>query len=147
MHPAVAHVLRFFGYSHLPEQLQDVSRPFAELAQRVAERAPSSQETTVALRKLLEAKDAAVRAVLSVLVLLLAVSCASASLSEQRSPLPQLPGDRRIAVLVPSTRVYLDSRRCEWSDVVRREPKPAVVELLFQHDCATLRAVWFRSRR
>ena len=37
---------------------------FAELAQKTADRAPDSQETTVALRKLLEAKDAAVRAVL-----------------------------------------------------------------------------------
>lgn len=64
MHPAVSHVLKFFNYEHLPERLKDVSRPFAELAKQVAERAPESQETTVALRKLLEAKDAAVRAIL-----------------------------------------------------------------------------------
>lgn len=64
IHPAISHVLRFFRYEHLPEKLQQVSRPFAELAQQVAERAPDNQETTVALRKLLEAKDAAVRAVL-----------------------------------------------------------------------------------
>lgn len=64
MHPATAHVLRFFGFTHLPEKLQEVSRPFAELAKQVAERTPDSPETTVALRKLLEAKDAAVRATL-----------------------------------------------------------------------------------
>lgn len=64
MHPAIAHVLRFFSFTHLPSHLQEVSRPFADLARQVAERAPSNQETTVALRKLLEAKDAAVRAVL-----------------------------------------------------------------------------------
>ncbi len=64
MHPAISHVLRFFRYEHLPTHLHAVSQPFAELAQTVAERAPDSQETTVALRKLLEAKDAAVRAVL-----------------------------------------------------------------------------------
>ncbi len=64
MHPAIAHVLKFFSYNHLPDRLQDVSRPFAELAQKVADRAPDNQETTVALRKLLEAKDAAVRATL-----------------------------------------------------------------------------------
>jgi len=64
MHPSIQHVMRFFAYGHLPERLQEVSRPFAELAQQVAERAPDNQETTVALRKLLEAKDAAVRAVL-----------------------------------------------------------------------------------
>lgn len=64
MHPAIEHVLKYFTYAHLPEKLQAVSRPFAELAQQVAERAPDSQETTVALRKLLEAKDAAVRSIL-----------------------------------------------------------------------------------
>ncbi len=64
MHPAVTHVLRFFDYAHLPPHLQDVSRPFAELAGQVANRAPDNQETTIALRKLLESKDAAVRAVL-----------------------------------------------------------------------------------
>ncbi len=64
MHPAVQHVLKFFAYGHLPEKLQQASKPFADLAHQVAERAPDSQETTVALRKLLEAKDAAVRAIL-----------------------------------------------------------------------------------
>ncbi|HVS35887.1 MAG TPA: hypothetical protein VMS17_09915 [Gemmataceae bacterium] len=64
MHPAISNVLKFFAYSHLPEKLQAVSKPFCDLAKEVAERAPENQETTVALRKLLEAKDAAVRAVL-----------------------------------------------------------------------------------
>lgn len=64
MHPAISHVLKFFSYTHLPPKLQEVSRPFSELAQQVADRAPDNQETTVALRKLLEAKDAAVRATL-----------------------------------------------------------------------------------
>lgn len=58
------HVLNFFAYAHLPERLQAISRPFAELADEVARRAPDNPETTVALRKLLEAKDAAVRAAL-----------------------------------------------------------------------------------
>lgn len=65
-HPAVAHVLQYFACDHLPKRLQEVSRPFAALAHDVAARAPECQETTVALRKLLEAKDAAVRASLSV---------------------------------------------------------------------------------
>lgn len=64
MHPAITHVLQYFAYAHLPEHLQVISKDFAELAQKTADRAPDSQETTVALRKLLEAKDAAVRAVL-----------------------------------------------------------------------------------
>lgn len=64
MHPAISHVLKFFSYDHLPPHLQVVSKPFCALAIEVAERAPDNQETTVALRKLLEAKDAAVRAIL-----------------------------------------------------------------------------------
>jgi hypothetical protein len=64
MHPAISHVLKFFVYAHLPERLQAISKPFSDLANEVANRAPDNQETTVALRKLLEAKDAAVRAAL-----------------------------------------------------------------------------------
>ena len=64
MHPSVAHVFQFFTYEHLPPHLQEVSKPFAELAKQVAERDKiGNPETTVALRKLLESKDAAVRAV------------------------------------------------------------------------------------
>lgn len=62
-HPAVAGVLQFFAYQHLPENLQLVSKPFSDLAHQIAN-GPSNAETTVALRKLLEAKDAAVRAYL-----------------------------------------------------------------------------------
>lgn len=57
-------MLQFFGYEHLPEHLQAVSKPFAELANRVVDTLPSNPERTVALRKLLEAKDCAVRALL-----------------------------------------------------------------------------------
>ncbi len=63
-HPAIAHVLQFFAYDHLPPPLQEISKGFCELARATADRAPQNQETTVALRKLLEAKDAAVRAAL-----------------------------------------------------------------------------------
>ena len=62
-HPAVQAILQFFAYSHLPPFLQDASRPFGELAERIAD-GPQNAEATVALRKLLEAKDAAVRALL-----------------------------------------------------------------------------------
>ena len=64
VHPAIKHVLNFFKYNHLPEKLQKISKPFCELAITVATTNPDSQETTVALRKLLESKDAAVRAAL-----------------------------------------------------------------------------------
>lgn len=63
LNPAVEHVLKHFRYEHLPAHLAIVSKPFAELANQVAHSA-DNPEVTVALRKLLEAKDAAVRAVL-----------------------------------------------------------------------------------
>lgn len=72
------HILQFFAYEHLPEHLQAVSKPFGDLARAIVgdERGmpegtsvafplTRNPERTVALRKLLEAKDAAVRAALA----------------------------------------------------------------------------------
>jgi hypothetical protein len=59
------HIMQFFGFMHLPPQLADVSRPFAELAISLVDTLPRNPERTVALRKLLEAKDAAVRAAIA----------------------------------------------------------------------------------
>lgn len=55
-------ILRYFGYDHLPEHLQVISKPFHDLAYHLVEMVPRNPERTVALRKLLEGKDAAVRA-------------------------------------------------------------------------------------
>lgn len=55
-------ILRYFHYLHLPPFLQGASKPFCEIARHVVETLPRNAERTVALRKLLEAKDAAVRA-------------------------------------------------------------------------------------
>lgn len=60
---AMHDLLKFFSYEHLPEKLQHVSRPFAELAKFI-ETLPYNDESRTALRKLLEAKDCAVRAAL-----------------------------------------------------------------------------------
>lgn len=57
-------LLQFFAYEHLPLHLQQVSKPFGDLARELASTLPSNAESTTALRKLLEAKDCAVRAVL-----------------------------------------------------------------------------------
>ncbi len=51
-----------FEYEHLPPRLQEISRKFYLLAAEVNASLPRNPERTVALRKLLEAKDAAVRA-------------------------------------------------------------------------------------
>jgi len=60
-HPSVTHLLKYFAFEHLPTHLQEVSRPFSELADQIAV-GPQNPETAAALRKLLEAKDCAVRA-------------------------------------------------------------------------------------
>lgn len=59
-------ILQFFRYRHLPSDLQAVIAPFCELAEKIIMGLPRNPERTVALRKLLEAKDAAVRASISV---------------------------------------------------------------------------------
>jgi hypothetical protein len=56
------HIMQFFAFSHLPEPLRVVSAPFGDLAKLVIDTLPRNPERTVALRKLLEAKDVAVRA-------------------------------------------------------------------------------------
>lgn len=57
-------LLQYFKWEHLPANLQAVSKPCGELAQLMADTLPQSPETTVGLRKLLEAKDCFVRAAL-----------------------------------------------------------------------------------
>jgi hypothetical protein len=57
-------ILQFFAFEHLPQNLQEVSKPFGELARHLVSTLPRNPERTVALRKLLEGKDAAVRALL-----------------------------------------------------------------------------------
>lgn len=57
-------LLQFFAYDHLPEHLANVSAPFSRLAETLVTGLPRNPERTVALRKLLEAKDCAVRAAL-----------------------------------------------------------------------------------
>lgn len=59
-------IAKFFAYDHLPDRLKAVSIPFARLAFEIIETLPSCAERTVALRKLLEAKDCGVRAALHV---------------------------------------------------------------------------------
>lgn len=55
-------ILKYFAFEHLPAHLQEVSKPFCELARQMHETLPSCVETDAGLRKLLEAKDCAVRA-------------------------------------------------------------------------------------
>lgn len=57
-------LLRWFTYEHLPADLQSISAECATLAHKVDITIPENAEKTAGLRKLLEAKDCFVRAVI-----------------------------------------------------------------------------------
>ncbi len=57
-------MLKWFEYDHLPDNLKVVSSKFYDVACSLCALVDAGPERTVALRKLLEAKDAAVRAAL-----------------------------------------------------------------------------------
>lgn len=106
-------IMQFFKFDHLPPEKQAVSRPFHELAVKIHE-LPRNPERSVALRKLLEAKDAAVRASFMVLLALLFVLPARASAAagvpaptfaiaqaEQPAPPPSVFGEFAKQFLTP----------------------------------------------
>ena len=57
-------ILKYFEYAHLPQHLMDISQPFYNLACQMENTLPAGPEKNMAFRKLLEAKDCAVRAAL-----------------------------------------------------------------------------------
>lgn len=56
-------LIELFDYEHLPEHLREVSKPFHDLAHQLYSALPLNHERVAALRKLREAKDCAVTAV------------------------------------------------------------------------------------
>lgn len=63
--PETERMMKWFRFDHLPAHLQEVSARFWDVACQLVATIDSGPERTVALRKLLEAKDAAVRAKLN----------------------------------------------------------------------------------
>ena len=59
---------QYFAYAHLPEFLQEVSKPFHDMALSIAEKETdkNQHEIDYALRMLLCAKDSTVRAVVAI---------------------------------------------------------------------------------
>ena len=55
-------ILQFFAYDHLPDHLKEISVQFHTQATWIVNTLPRNPERTVALRFLLQSKDAAVRA-------------------------------------------------------------------------------------
>lgn len=58
----MSNIFRYFKYLHLPKKLQKTSKEFYHMAEWVWAFIPDGEEKDACLRKLLEAKDCAVRA-------------------------------------------------------------------------------------
>lgn len=58
-------IMQFFAFAHLEPDVQAVSLPFWEMAHHIIATLPKNADRAVALWRLLEAKDAAVRALLA----------------------------------------------------------------------------------
>jgi hypothetical protein len=56
------HIDKYFAYAHLPQHLQEISKPMGDLAKLMQDTLPDSEEKAIGMRKLLEAKDCFVRA-------------------------------------------------------------------------------------
>lgn len=65
MDPEQSPILKYFSFSHLSDSLAEISKPFSDFAWKLETMLPTGPEKSVALRKLLESKDAAVRAALN----------------------------------------------------------------------------------
>jgi hypothetical protein len=61
-HKSVADKVRFLDSSHLRDDLKHIPQMFEDLANKLLHHVPSSPELTIAMQKLVEAKDQAVRA-------------------------------------------------------------------------------------
>jgi len=57
-------IMRYFAYEHLPDHLKEASKLIGDLARQLDEALPNGPEKSAGLRKLLEAKDCFVRAIL-----------------------------------------------------------------------------------
>lgn len=60
-HPSVSHFEPLFRHAHLPLPLQSISLPFAGLAIELLDKLKDGPELSAGLRKLVEAKDCAIR--------------------------------------------------------------------------------------
>lgn len=59
--PSIADAYANFAYDHLPRHLQEISKPFHDLAVLLITTLPDHRQLLAALDKLTEAKDCAVR--------------------------------------------------------------------------------------
>lgn len=97
-------IMEFFKFDHLPPKLQEASKPFCELAEKVeAGETRHHAEKATALRKLLEAKDAAVRCLLPVLIAIVGLGALLApglALAAEVVTIPEAPSASPVLELV-----------------------------------------------
>lgn len=82
-------VRKFFSYAHLPPHLASGSRPFCELAYHVIATIKRTAERTIALRRILDAKDQAVRCLLLAVVALVFVACRNDAITYAHGVAPE----------------------------------------------------------
>jgi hypothetical protein len=94
MTPQADRLLRYFEHDHLPEPLRSLSAKFSALAHEIAAMdCTDGPEQTVALRKLLEAKDCAVRSILGINASRAGEHVPPETLGRGHVPPEQLPSD------------------------------------------------------
>ena len=61
-HPSTQQLVRYFAYAHLADPLRPIAMIYCSAARDLVSSLPDGPELTVALRKLVESKDCAIRA-------------------------------------------------------------------------------------
>jgi hypothetical protein len=64
MEKTMSDILKYCEYSHLPINLEEVSKPFHDLIHKMDEYLDDCAEKSAGLRKILEAEDCCIRAAL-----------------------------------------------------------------------------------
>lgn len=113
-------MLQFFEHAHLRPELATVSKPFCDLAHELVRAVPRNPERTVALRKLLEAKDCAVRAILFVGLALLLFGCGGNAEAVARETIATA-GEYRAAIAEANADAMRLSRQADIAASATRE--------------------------
>lgn len=109
--------MKYFKYDDLPARQAEVGFPFYEMARRLVLLCPRNSERTVMLRKLIESRDAALRSVLALLMVLGLAAPAAAQETVEVGKLYQLAFDQSTTTPQPGWTIiykaYVDNQRID----------------------------------